>query len=446
MTKKTEIKSTVSLILPLMAAFLAQKAMQFIDTMMMGWLGPGALAAGAFGTAIFITVLVFCMGTISSVGVFISRAKGANDQEGIKTSLQNGVWMAILLSLPCVIIIWFAPHLIIGSENKEVIHNAVLLLHGLIIGLPGYLLFLVFREFISAFALTRIVMMVTTLSIPLTFSLNYIFIYGKWGLPSLGVSGIGYAGAIVMWTMFFGLFIYSLRNKTLKKYLTFKLFEIDLQKMRDMFFIGFPSGAYFILESAMFLSAIMMMGYFGVDALASFQITMQCVNIAYAIPFSLSMATALQAGHAMGSGQFFRLKTIAMQNFSIGVLFSLSVAVLFICFPGFFIKIFLNTDSSHMDTIRMATSFLIIAAFFQCFDAIQAIANGMLRGSKDTFIPMVLSIGSYWIIGIATAYYFSFHTFLGPKGIWYGISFGIISLGTMLLIRLAKKLKSIEMK
>lgn len=443
MNKTTEIKSTVSLILPLMAAFLAQKSMQFIDTMMMGWLGPSALAAGAFGTAIFITVLVFCMGTISSVGVFISRAKGANDKQGIKTSLQTGIWMAILLSVPCIIIIWLAPHAIIGSENKNVIHNAALLLHGLSLGLPGYLLFLVFREFISAFSLTRIVMIVTVSSIPLTFSLNYILIYGKLGLSPWGVSGIGYAGAIVMWTMFFGLFIYSLKNQTLKEYLHFKLIEINMQKMRDMFFIGFPSGAYFILESAMFLAAIMMMGYFGVDALASFQITMQCVNIAYAIPFSLSMATALQVGHAVGSGQLYRLKTIAFHNFGIGVIFSLCVAILFICFPGFFIKIFLNPDSNHMNTIRMATSFLIIAAFFQCFDAVQAIANGMLRGLKDTFIPMVLSIGSYWIIGIATSYYFSFHTILGPQGIWYGISLGIISLGIFLMVRLIKKMKSI---
>lgn len=127
MIKLNEVKSTVSLVLPLMAAFLAQKGMQFIDTMMMGWLGPAALAAGAFGTAIFVTILVFCMGTLSSVGVFIARAKGANDKRDITSCLQNGIWLAILLSLPCIVIVWLAPNILIRNENKDVIHNATLL-------------------------------------------------------------------------------------------------------------------------------------------------------------------------------------------------------------------------------------------------------------------------------------------------------------------------------
>ncbi|HSW68746.1 MAG TPA: MATE family efflux transporter [Gammaproteobacteria bacterium] len=440
MTKFHEIKSTVFLILPLMLAFLSQKGMQFIDTLMMGWLGPSALAAGAVGTAIFITILVFCMGTLSAVGVFIARAKGANDENDIVASLQNGIVLAILLSLPCIIIIWLAPHFFIRNENAAVIHNAALLLHGLSIGLPGYLLFLVFREFISAFSLTRIVMLITFTSLPLTFFINYVLIYGRFGLPALGIAGIGYAGAIVMWFMFLGLLFYTLLNHQLKKYCNFKLVSLNLGKMKNMLLIGFPSGAFFLLESAMFLTSIMMMGYFGVEALAAFQIAMQCVNIAYAIPFSLSMATALQVSHAAGSKEFYRFKIIAFQNFGLGLLFSIIVAIFFIFFPEFFVKIFLNNESNHINTIKMASSFLVIAAFFQCFDAIQAIANGMLRGLKDTLIPMVLSVASYWIVGIASSYYLSFHTVLGPEGIWYGILLGICTLGTVLMIRLIKKL------
>ncbi len=423
-----------------MAAFLAQKGMQLIDTLMMGWLGPAALAAGAIGTAIFITILVFCMGTLSAVGVFIARAKGANDEKEMTVSLKNGIMLAITLSLPCIVIIWLAPHIFMREENKDVIHNATLLLHGLSLGLPGYLLFLVFREFISAFSLTRIVMIVTTLSIPLTFFMNDLLMYGKFGLPRLGVAGIGYAGAIVMWVMFFGLFFYSARHHQLKVHLNFKSVPSNLQKIRDMLFIGFPSGTFFLLEAAFFLSAIMMISHFGVDALAAFQIAIQCVVIAYAIPFSLSMATALQTSHAIGSNEIGRLKTIAMQNFGLGVTFSILVAILFILFPGFFIHFFLSKENNSSDTLQMASSFLIIAAFFQCLDAIQAIANGMLRGLKDTLMPMVLSIGSYWIVGLGSAYYFAFHTRLGADGIWYGITFGISTLGIVLMIRLVKKL------
>ncbi len=440
MTRTHDLKSTFTLIFPLMAAFLAQKAMQFIDTMMMGWLGPSALAAGALGTGIFITTLVFCMGTLSAVGVFIARAKGANDKKDVTTSLQNGIALALILALPCIVIIWLAPHLI-HNENENVMHNVALLLHGLSIGLPGYLLFLVFREFIAAFSQTRIVMFVTMLSIPLTFFINYLLIYGKWGMPQLGVSGIGYAGAIVMWCMFVGLFFYSVRHPQLKEFINFNVAEFSFMKMKDMLSIGLPSGTFFLLEAALFLAATIMMGYFGVDALAAFQITIQCVVIAYAVPFSLSMATALQVSHALGAGETFRLRTIALQNFGLGLVFSVIVACFFIFSPQFFIQIFLANDPLHASTIKLATAFLVIAAFFQCLDAIQAIANGMLRGLKDTLVPMILSVTCYWLIGFVISYYLAFHTALGPKGIWYGISLSICSLGTVLMIRLLKKLK-----
>lgn len=442
MAKTHEMKSTLTLILPLMAAFLAQKGMQLIDTLMMGWLGPDALAAGAIGMAIFITTLVFCMGTLSAVGVFISRAKGADDKENVSASLQNGIWLAVFLSLPCVGVIWFAPHFFISQENGSVIQNAAWLLHGLSMGLPGYLLFLVFREFISAFSMTRIVMWVTAGSVPLTFLLNDALIYGKWGLPRLGVSGIGYAGAAVMWFMFFSLFFYSLKNRQLKKYLPGRLLKPSLMKMKDMLFIGVPSGTFFLLESAMFLSAIMIIGHFGVDALASFQITMQCVNVAYAIPFSLAMATGLQVSHALGAGELARIKKIALQNFSLGISFSLGVAIIFLLFPGFFINLFLDNKSEHVNAIRMASSFLMIAGFFVCLDAVQAIANGMLRGLKDTLIPMLFSVGCYWVVALPAAWYLSFHTALAARGVWYGITIGICSLGATLMLRLVQKFKS----
>lgn len=442
MVKVHEIRATLSIAFPLIAAFLAQKSMQFIDTIMMGWIGPSALAAGAIGMSVFVTILVFCMGTLSAVGVFIARARGEKNGDNIQLYLQNGIWLAWFLSVPCVIVMWIAPHFLIRGEEEEVLNNAILLLHGLSLGLPGYLLFLIFREFISVFALTRIVMIVTLASIPLTFILNYIFVYGKWMLPPLGVAGIGYAGAIVMWLMFFGLFFYSIRHPQLNKYIHFRSFE--LSPLKDMLFIGLPSGTFFLLESGMFLFAVVMMGRFGVDELASFQIAMQCANFAYAIPFALSMTTALQVSHAVGSKEYFRLKPLIFQNFYLGLFFTIIIATCFILFPNFFIKIFLENESDYPQTIQIASSFLIIAAFFLCFDAIQTIACGILRGLKDTFIPMVLSVGCFWLIGASSIYYFSFHTSFGANGIWYGISLGITSLGIAFTIRLFQKLRKLN--
>lgn len=444
MIKPINIKTTAGLMLPLLASFLAQKSMQFIDTLMMGWLGSEALAAGALGIPIFFTVLVFCMGALSSVGVFIVRAKGAGNEDDIRVNIQHGICFALSLSIFCMLLVWFLPYTLpFFGEDHIVIKNVILLLHALLWGIPGFLLFSIMREFVSAFSLTPVVMCVTLGSIPLTFGLNYFFIYGGLGLRPLGVAGIGYGGSLVCWFMFFGLWFYSARHPLLKKYATLDCFKISGQRMKELIALGFPSGALLILESGMFLFAAVAMGYFGVEALAAHQIAMQCASIAYTVPLALSMVTALQVGHALGAKNREQAGSLAFTNLSLGLILCLIMAVGFVLGAKQIANIFLfGTEQDYDKILNLSKIFLIIAGFFQCFDGLQSIANGALRGLKDTFIPMILSLVCYWILGVGSAYYFAFYTSAGPKGIWYGFSLGLGSVGIILLIRLLKLLKA----
>ena len=149
----------------------------------------------------------------------------------------HGLCIALFLSLPCMLIIWFAPYFLTKmGEDPNVVKNVILLLHGLVWGFPGFLLFLVLREFISAFSLTRIIMFVALGSLPLTFSLNYLLINGKYGFPKLGIAGIGYAGACIMWFMFLCLFIYSKKNITIKNYISFSGFQFDSKSIRHILY------------------------------------------------------------------------------------------------------------------------------------------------------------------------------------------------------------------
>lgn len=441
MIKLHEMKSIAVLVLPLMAAFLAQKGMQFIDTIMMGWIGPDALAAGAIGTSVFITILLFCMGSLSSVGVFIVRAKGARDNRDIQSNLQHGLCLALLISLPCMLAVWFAPSLLsMVGEEPIVIQNVTYLLHGLVWGLPGFLLFLVMREFIAAFSLTRRVMFVALGSIPITFVANYVLIYGKYGFPKSGISGIGYAGAIIMWFMFLCLWVYSKQHPLLKAYVSLKVIGLSWKRCKDILCVGIPSGVLLILEAGMFLFAAIVMGHFGVDALASHQIAMQCASIAYSIPFAVSMATSLEVGYAMGARDIPRAWRMACMGLCLGLLLTALIAVLFIGASSQLTGLFIS-ENEHGDIEKMASAFLLIAGIFQCFDGIQSVANGALRGLKDTVVPMVLSLGCYWILGVGSAWYFAYHTGLGAAGVWYGITLGISSIGIILTWRLFNRLK-----
>jgi MATE family multidrug resistance protein len=443
MTKKNEMELIMRIALPLMAALLAQRGMQFVDTIMMGWIGPTALAAGALGIAFFITILLFCMGVLSAIGIFIVRAKGAYNSSDITCTLQHGFFLALFLSVPCMLLIWFAPYLLFSiGEDPLVVKDTLLLLHGMVWGFPGFLFFLVLQECVAAFSLTLIVMAVSLFSIPLTFVANYILIYGKYHLPKLGIAGIGYGGSVVMWFMFFCLLAYSVKHPLLRKYIALKPFVFDPAKLKNILRMGIPSGVLFLLDAGMFLSTAVMMGYFGVAALAAHQIALQCVNIAYTLPVALSMATALRVGHAAGTKNIVQAQQTALLSFGIVLLVSAIIVLIFVFASDFLVSLFLERGANNFKEVHsLAVSFMHIAALFLCFDAIQSVANGALRGLKDTFVPMLLSIGCYWVLGVGGAYYFSMQTYLTADGIWYGLTLGLCSTAMLLVFRFFKKLK-----
>ena len=365
--KLEDLKSIAKMALPLMAAFLAQKGMQLIDTVMMGWIGPEALAAGALATTVFLNILVFCRGTLSAVGVYISQARGANNYQDIGSTLWHGIYLALLFSPLCMLLAWYAPDFIVTAKNyPDVFLNTKLLLHGLLLGFPGILLFWVFREFVASFSLTRIDMIVSLCSIPLAFAGNYILIYGKLGFPALGVAGIGYASAAVMWVMFFGLLIYSLQHAELKKHLGLNSCKFHLRKLLDLLYLGVPSGITVLMDVGMILTAAIMIGHFGVIALAAFQIAIQCASLAFNFPLSLSVVAGLKIGHAVGMGDNSLARRYTYLIMLIGLLLALFIALIFLFAPEILVMPFLKKDAENYSAInQLAASFIMVAAFFK---------------------------------------------------------------------------------
>ncbi len=435
-----EIQRFIKLCLPLAAAFLAQKGMQFIDTLMMGWIGPTGLAAGALATNIFITILVFCRGVLSTVGVSIVHARGAGQEHEIQSFLYQAIYLALAMSVPAMLLAWQAPYYLVAlGQNPVVVASAERLLQGLTWGIPGFMLFYVLREFIAAFALARAVMVVCFMSIPLTFAGNYVLIYGKYGFPALGIAGIGYASAGVCWFMFVALLLYCHHQAILKKYIAWHWCKPDWQKLKSLWITGAPAGIIMVLDMITFLAAALMAGYFGIIPLAAFQIALQCASTAFNLPLAISIVTALEVGHAYSAKNLPRAIRFIYIGITTGLIISALIACVLIWAPHAVMHLFLphNTDAKFFSVVRL---FLIAAGLILCFDGAQAIIIGALRGLKDTFIPMLISIICYLMIGLTSAYLFAFHTSLGATGVWYGLFLAIFSLCIVTGLRLHMKL------
>jgi MATE family multidrug resistance protein len=432
------LRALAIMALPLMAASLAQKGMQFIDTIMMGWLGPEALAAAAIGSATFFTVIVFFSGILSATGISISRALGANDHEGVRDGFRHGMILAAILALPCMGLLYIAPSaFLVFGMNPTLVTNASAFLQGMIWGVPGLLFFLVFREFISAFSKAKIVMLVTFGSLPLVFVANLALMYGKWGLPQLGIAGVGYASAMVMWVMFLCLFLFSKINATLSPFLSLTPFGVQKELLLEMSALGIPSGILLLLESGMFFMAVVLMGHFGQNDLAAYQIALQCGNIIFALPFALSMSTALQVSHALGKKALDDIHIILLTNTLVWMVLSGLIGLAIYCNLHAIAALFMDaSEKNNPSFMAQLLSFMALLSIFQLFDGLQTIVNGCLRGLRDTFIPMLCSLACYWVLGIGGGYVFSRVTGLGAMGVWYGLLLGVVSATVILNFRL----------
>lgn len=438
-TVRHDIKQLLNIATPLVAAFLAQMGMEVVDTLMMGRLGPKALAAGALGSVAFITLLVLCIGITSAVGILIARHVGSKNTKAITATLYQGLYLVLLVSAPCMLMLWWLNHFYLAiHQDPEIVAMTREFLRTLLWGFPGALFIITLREFLSAMFKARIVMIVAVCAIPINAIGNYIFMYGKLGLPAMGIAGIGTASAIVEWGGALALLIYIFQQPQLKRLISDRLHrQFDWAIIKEIYHLGWPVGVLMGFEVGMFSVATVLIGYFGTYALAAHQIALQCASVAFMFPMGIAQATGIRVGHAMGANQPRRAKRAANIGLAIGLFVAIFTAAFFTLAPNFLINLFIESHhAGNQEVVSIGVKMLGIAGIFQFLDAIQVIASGALRGYKDTFVPMLIGLLSYWIVGLSAAYVFGFAMQSQGVGVWWGLAIGIGASGSLLYWRL----------
>ena len=441
---KRELKSLYSLSLPLIMAALSQVGIEVVDTIMMGMLGKYALAAGALGTNSFFTVLVMGIGVLTSVSIFVARARGVKDQKTIEDSLHQGLWLSVIMGIPVMCLLYFMPKFLLAiGQDAIIVQSTKDYLYGIVWGVIPAFGFITLREYVSAFERAKIVMFLSLMAIPLDVLFNYILMYGKLGLPEFGLLGIGYASALVEVAIFSGLLFYILRAKRSKELKPSTLFsKPNFSVIIKLARLGWPVGVLFVFEVGLFFVASMMMGYFGEDALAAHQIALQCAVIAFMIPMGISQATAIRVGMHAGADHFRQAQKAGYLGIAFGLALAFFAALIFWFGSYQLVALFIEEDSArNMQVVELAASYLAVAAVFQLVDAVQVIMSGALRGLKDTLVPMWLGLVSYWLIGISSSLLFAYTFDLKGVGVWWGLAVGIFCSALLLFWRFRNKCK-----
>lgn len=433
---RTEILKLWALALPLVFAQLAQSGVNFVDTLMVGRLGGGALAGIALGSSVFGFVSLLGIGVLFAVAPLASQSLGAGDRQAASRAVRQGLWLALGLSVPGVLLFHSAEPLLLAiGQAGPTAERAAAYLRAISWGYPALLLLVALRGFLEAVQDTRPVMVVLFTGLIVNAGLNEVLIFGRFGLPALGLVGAGYASATVYALMLTLAALYIATQH--REYRVFRgLRRPDPAVLRELVVVGVPIGLTIGFESGLFTVTALLMGLIGQVELAAHQIALQASSMAFNIPVGLALATAARVGRAAGRGDVPGARLAGFTGIGMSAAVMSLTATLFWLAPGMVVGLFIDrADPANLELARQAAVFLGFAAMFQVFDGVQVSASGALRGFKDTRVPMVISLVAYWLLGLTSGALLAFRLGLGGRGLWLGLVVGLAAASVMLVAR-----------
>jgi len=440
---RSEIGSLLTLAAPLVFAQLAQHGIAFVDTLMVGRLGPAPLAGIALGGAVLGFVYIVSMAFMLAVGPQVAQAVGAADKGEAARAARQGLWLAALVSLPAVLVLRNAgAWLVRAGQEPAVAEAAGGYLTAVSYGLPAALCYVALRGFLEGHGNTRPILLIALFSVGFNVFANYVLIYGHYGFPELGLAGAGYATSLVYAAMLALVVSYVARRY--RVYAVFAgLLRPDPRMLRELFRVGWPISLTLGFEVGLFFATALLVGRFGEAPLAGHQIAIQTATLTFMMPLGIGAAVAVRVGQAVGRRDLGAARLSGHTGMAVAAAVMVVTAMVFLLAPMAVIGIYLNlADPANAAVIGFAASFLAIAGLFQVVDGIQVTAAGALRGLKDTRVPMLISLVSYWLVGMPTGLALAFGLGLGPRGLWFGLVVGLAAAALLLSLRFDRRTRS----
>jgi MATE family multidrug resistance protein len=433
-----ELTETLKLAAPMALTQLGQIAMTTTDLAFIGRIGDEAVAAAGLAGTVYFVSFTLGMGLMAAVAPLAAQAFGAGDALLVRRALRTGLWAAFFVALPIMAFPlrgeWILRML---GQAEATAHLAQQYLFGIAWGAMPALSFMAIRSFMGAVNRPQSVLWITLAAIPANALLAYLLIFGGMGLPQLGLFGAGLATTIVnMCTFLTGLWFVTRREPFREYRVLTRLWRIDWGLMRQIVVIGAPISLAFLLEYGLFSSAGLLMGLISTTALAAHQVALQITAILFMVPYGIGMAATVRVGHAVGRGDPAAIRRAGLAAMSLGIALSATLTVAVIITRIAIARFFLGGVTAGTDaTAGLAATLLLIGGTLFIPDGLQATASGALRGLKDTRVPLLFAVISYWLIGFSAAYSFAFLTPLGAIGVWFGLSLGTAVHATLLILR-----------
>jgi MATE family multidrug resistance protein len=428
---RRELAALLLLAVPVVLSELGWMAMSIVDTIMVGRLSPAAIGAVGISNAIFYVPALFGIGLLLGLDTLVAQAFGRGDFDDCHRALAQGVYLAIVYAPFAMLLVGLAPHLFpVLGITQTVRAPATQYIHLLNLSALPLLIYVAFRRYLQGVGKVR----------PVTFALisanlvnwfgNWALIYGKLGLPAMGVRGsalstvvarVYMAGVLVWWAW------KHERDRGHPLFARWPGIRADL--FRRLLQLGWPAASQLLFEVGAFSLATLMAGRLSPDILAAHQIVLNSASLTYMVPLGVSAAAAISVGHAVGAGDRARARRNGSMAIALGVVFMALAAAAFLSMP----QPILHVYTHDQQTVAVGVRLLAVAAIFQVFDGIQGIGTGALRGLGKTRGPMLVNLVAYGVIGLPIGYTLCFKTRFGIYGLWSGLTLALIFAAALIL-------------
>jgi len=436
-----ELRSTLVLAWPLILANLTQQAIQATDVLLMGRRGASQLAAATLALNLTFTFNLLMLGLVIASSPMMATALGgrSNAVRDVRRTFRAGLWLIGAMLPTYWLILWHVGDLMrLFGESEDLATQGQTFLRAYMWCTAPWLLFQLLRNFVSALERPRVVLWLSLGGIALNALLSWSLIFGHFGLPALGLVGGG-TGSTLTWLIMCGALVTVVFAD--RQFRRFHLFghwwRFDGQRNMAMIRLGWPIGATMALEMGVFALAAYFMGWIGAPAVAAHAVALQLAALTFMVPLGLGQAATVRVGLALGRRDEEGIARAGWTAWVMGVGFMGTMALVMWSFPRELITLFLKDVPANAETIRLAVSFLTVAAAFQLVDGAQVIGAGMLRGLHDTRWPLLFALVGYWVVGLGVGAWLAFGRDWKGVGIWVGLASGLAAVAALMLVRWA---------
>lgn len=448
MLKKQTVKDVLALALPAVGEMILYMMIWVFDTMMVGqYGGKTAVSSVGLSSELMYTFsnIFIAVGISVAMTSLIARRYGAKEYEFAEEYATIGFSIGVIISfiISFILFTFSKDLLIIAGSDKDVLNLGVTYMRVTSIGIFFSMLMNMLNSILRGYGNTKTPLLVSVLINIVNLTLDWIFIFGKFNCPEMGVFGAALATAIAQISGFLFIALYFMKKSKIKirfKYLT----DLNFHRIKELLKLAIPSsmqeGAFSI---GRLLSTFMIM-YLGTTAFASNQIATTIESVSFMPGWGFAVAATTLVGHKIGEKNYDKALEYAYTCTILGTLIMTMCSILFLTMPNFLINLFINESES--DVIKLGSMCLMIASIEQPFMAMSMIFGGALKGAGDTKTPFMISFISSWVIRIPLMFLLIYKLRMPVVFVWVITVVQWIFDGTMMFILFKKKFKTIREK